>query len=192
MRKRKASVVVALAAVVTFMGVAYALLSQNITVNGNAKITSDWKVEITNVEVVPDKGGQNMNSAFTEESEDVDYDGTSVTFYSALPKPGAGVSYMITIENTGNIAATIDNDSLQSQFTDINSQEPADVTFGVMRMESGMSTNSDPNKLNPGEKVVYTVNATWNESATVVPTTLTKSATLNFNFVQESQEKPGV
>ena len=49
MQKKKNRVIIALVAIIGFMAVGYALLSQELTINGTANIDSTWDVKITDI-----------------------------------------------------------------------------------------------------------------------------------------------
>ena len=161
MRKNKKKVIVALAVIVAFMAVGYALLGTDLVINGNSKITSEWKVIITDVKVQELNGGENMDSTFASTKEDVEFDETSVTFYAGLKNPGSGVNYYVTFENQGNIPAELD-------------------TLG----EWSQTTAAVENELQPGEKATYMVGVNWSDEATSLPDVLTKEATITFHYDQ--------
>lgn len=163
------------------MAVGYALLSQDLTINGKSKITAEWKVEITGIEATPVKGGQNMNASFSS-PEDPTFDATSATFNAALPMPGSGVGYIITIKNNGTIPAVLTE---EPTFTAINAQEPTDVTYTLSYQKDG-STATEQGYLKAGEIAKYAVMVQWNESATSVPVTKEKTATITFNYEQDT------
>lgn len=183
MQKRKKRVIVALAVIVAFMAVGYALLSQDLTINGNSKITADWNVQITGIEATSINGGQNMDSTFTS-PENPTFDATSATFNAALPMPGAGVGYIVTIENKGSIPAVLTE---EPNFDTVNSQEPTDVTY-VLNYNAEGSTAAEEGYLAPGEKAQYAVMVQWSEDATSVPTTKEKAATITFNYEQDTTQ----
>lgn len=181
MQKKKRNVIIALAAIVAFMGVAYALLSQNLVINGNSKITSNWKVEITGITAQGENGGENMNADFTA-PENPTFDATSATFNASLPMPGSAVTYMVTIENKGSVPAILTEDP---NLDTVNAQEPTDVTYSVEYFGEGTTTAAEQGKLAPGEVANYMVTVEWNHGATTIPETLTKSATITFNYQQD-------
>lgn len=57
MQKKKNRVIIALAAIIGFMAVGYALLSQELTINGTANIDSTWDVKITDITPGEFEGG---------------------------------------------------------------------------------------------------------------------------------------
>lgn len=181
MSKKKGKVIVALAVIVAFMAVGYALLSQNLTINGNSKITADWNVQITGIQETSIEGGQNMDSTFTT-PEAPTFDATSATFNAALPMPGSGVGYLITIENKGTIDAVLTENPVLDA---INSQEPTDVSYTLTYNAEG-STATEEGYLKAGETASYAVMVKWDDNATTVPTTKEKAATITFNYQQDA------
>ena len=189
MRKNKKKVIVALAVIVAFMAVGYALLGTDLVINGNSKITSEWRVVITDVKVQELNGGENMDSTFASTKEDVEFDDTSVTFYSGLKNPGAGVNYYVTFENQGNIPAELDINGLEEQLGDLNLVDPTDVKYFKAYAPSTLgewsqTTAAVENELQPGEKATYTVGVNWSDEATSLPDVLTKEATITFHYAQ--------
>lgn len=189
MRKNKKKVIVALAVIVAFMAVGYALLGTDLVINGNSKITSDWRVVITDVKVQELNGGENMDSTFASTKEDVEFDETSVTFYAGLKNPGAGVNYYVTFENQGNIPAELDINGLEDQLDDLNLVDPTDVTYSKVYTPSTLgewsqTTAAVENELQPGEKATYMVSVNWSDEATSLPDVLTKEATITFHYDQ--------
>ena len=189
MRKNKKKVIVALAVIVAFMAVGYALLGTDLVIHGNSKITSEWKVVITDVKVQELNGGENMDSTFASTKEDVEFDETSVTFYAGLKNPGAGVNYYVTFENQGNIPAELDINGLEDQLGDLNLVDPTDVTYNKAYVPSTLgewsqTTAAVENELQPGEKATYMVGVNWRDEATSLPDVLTKEATITFHYAQ--------
>lgn len=189
MKKNKKKVIVALAVIVAFMAVGYALLGTDLVINGNSKITSEWRVVITDVKVQELNGGENMDSTFASTKEDVEFDDTSVTFYAGLKNPGAGVNYYVTFENQGNIPAELDINGLEDQLGDLNLVDPTDVTYFKAYTPSTLgewsqTTAAVENELQPGEKATYMVGVNWSDEATSLPDVLTKEATITFHYDQ--------
>ena len=171
------------------MAVGYALLGTDLVINGNSKITSEWRVVITDVKVQELNGGENMDSTFASTKEDVEFNDTSVTFYAGLKKPGAGVNYYVTFENQGNIPAELDINGLEEQLGDLNLVDPTDVTYFKAYTPSTLgewsqTTAAVENELQPGEKATYTVGVNWSDEATSLPDVLTKEATITFHYDQ--------
>lgn len=181
MQKKKRRVIVTLAVIVAFMAVGYALLSQDLTINGKGKITANWDVQITGIQATSLKGGQNMDASFSNPEEPT-FDATSATFNAALPMPGSGVGYVITIKNNGTIPAVLTE---EPDLTAINAQEPTDVIYTLTYNEAG-STAKEKGFLKAGETAQYAIMVQWNENATSVPVTKEKTATITFNYSQDT------
>lgn len=186
MQKKKKRVIAALAIMVAFMAVGYALLSQELTINGNSKITADWNVQITGITATPINGGENMDSTFENPAAPT-FDATSATFNAALPAPGSGVGYVITIENKGKIDAVLQEEPVMDT---INSQDPTDVTYTLSYVDDG-STAAEQGYLKPGEIAKYAVMVSWSQDATSIPTTKEKAATITFNYQQDISDNEG-
>lgn len=172
MQKKKKRVIVALAVIVAFMAVGYALLSQELTINGNSKITANWDVKITGI-TATSQGGINMNNGFTAEAEP-SFTDTTATFNAALPQPGSGIVYTVTVSNNGSMDAKLKS---ITGLDAVNAQEPSDVQYAI----NGANTDD---VLGSGESKTIQVVVAWNGDATSIPTTVEKTATLTFNYEQ--------
>ena len=99
MKKKRNIIISALIIALLLMAVGYSSFTSELTINGNAEITGEWGVKITKVDI-----------DFVSEGCDPGYPtftNSTVTFDAKLEKPGDKVNYLITIENTGTIDATL-------------------------------------------------------------------------------------
>ena len=184
MQKKKNRVILALAAIIGFMAVGYALLSQELTINGTANIDSSWDVKITDITDGQFEGGAG-NALDEEESEilpSVSGDGLTATFNVNLTQPGDQGSYIITVTNNGSIPAELTE---VPDVTTVNGEEPTQVQFAV-------SVLGEKIVLNQGESAQIAVVAAWPDTSEDFPEgEVSKTATITLNYQQVTTDDVG-
>jgi len=161
--------IVAALVLVGLASVAYAAFAQTLTISGTSNVTGDWDIQIISITKTAGTGE-------TDHASTPSFTGTTATFNVDLAYPGATATYDVVMKNLGNINAKV---SSIPDTTAINAAEPADVDYTV----SGVAVN-DP--LAPGDEITSTVTVTWQGSATTNVTTASKTATLSYNFAQDT------
>ena len=81
----KKIIITVFSVLVVAMAVGYALLAQELTINGSASIDSTWKVEITNIQS-KDVVGNAVNKV------DPSYTATTANFSVGLTQPGDSIT----------------------------------------------------------------------------------------------------
>ena len=102
MENNKKIMITVLSVLVVAMAVGYALLAQELTINGTASIDSTWRVEITDIsskEVVGDAVNK-TNPTYTA---------TTTNFSVGLTQPGDSITYDITVTNKGTLDAVVES-----------------------------------------------------------------------------------
>jgi uncharacterized repeat protein (TIGR01451 family) len=161
--------IIAAVILVGLASVAYAAFAQLLTVNGTGTATGDWNVAISGITMTSQTGA-------TDHASTPSYTGTSATFDVDLAYPGATSTYTVTIKNNGSIPAKL---SSLTDLASINATSPADITYTL----SGVAVNDT---LAAGATATATVNVTWGAASTSNITSQSKSATINFNYVQNT------
>ncbi len=163
MKNTKNIVIGALLIAIVTMVVGYSTFATQLTLNGTAEITGVWEVKITGIEA------QDVSEGCDE--GELKYTNTSATFDAKLVKPGDSITYVVTVENTGTIDATLDS----ATFTPEEGGSPA-ISY----------TTTDPTtSLGAGEQTTFTVKVVYNEGTTEVPEVKTKTITGIIEYVQE-------
>ena len=159
-------VIGALLAAIAIMAVGYAALSQSLTINGTASISSTWDVQIISIsEGTPENGASNASSPT--------HDGTSATFSTNLTVPGSKMTYEITVKNSGNL-----NAMLTGLTKSPDSPAATGIYYNVTGVEQGVTT------LDAGETNVITVEVGWVSTDTSMPVTKTVPLTVNLTYTQ--------
>ena len=164
MRNKKTIMIGILCTLVCVMAVGYALLAQQLNINGRASIDSTWKVEITNItekDIVGDATSKETPS----------YTSTTANFSVGLIQPGDSITYDIEISNLGTLKAKVDSINV--------TMDPGNV---INYRIGGISIGD---KLGVGEKATLTVTVEYNSDVTSQPTNIGKDLTLTLNYVQD-------
>ncbi len=152
---------------ISMASVAYASFASTLTINGTGTATGNWAVDIISITPTAQTGA-------TDHVGTPSYTSTSATFNVDLAYPGATSSYQVAIKNNGNISAKL---STITDLTSLNAAAPAYITYAV----NGVAVND---VLAPGATATATVAVTWASSASTNPSGANKSATINFNYIQ--------
>lgn len=161
--------IVAAVLVVGLASVAYAAFAQILTISGTSTVTGNWDVEIISITRTSGTGA-------TDQASTPSFTGTTATFDVDLAYPAATATYEVVMKNLGNISAKV---STIPDLTAINAQAPSDVKYAI----SGVAVD-DP--LAPGDTTTATVTVTWLSGSNTNVTTASKTATLDYNFVQNT------
>lgn len=121
----------------------YALLAANLNIYGTATGTGDFKIEFSNFTV----------SDATKATANLNQDNTSLTINTTLSYPGDSVTIDFTIQNTGSLAATVDN-------LIINENSTEDFTITINNL-----ANIEGTTLAVGATTVGSIVVTWNASS---------------------------
>ena len=160
----KSSLIMILLAVVFVMAIGYAAFSTTLNINGTAQITSSWDVHIEDIAVNNEiLDGKNISAS-------VGQNNLSATFQAELVSPGSGVTYDVTIKNSGTLDAKLES------ITFVDSDNEA-----IVASYSGISQND---VIEAGRTQTFTITVKFNESYTYTPEVTTGSVTMNLTYVQ--------
>ncbi len=164
----RSKILIAAVLLVGVASVAYAALSQTLTINGTGTLNGTWDIEITSITRTDTNGGANEISAPT-------FSGTTASFDVGFITPGDYATYDVVMKNLGSIKAKVS--SLPS-LTTVNAAEPVDVKFTIT---SGPAVNDE---LDQNDTATASVKVEWLSSATGTSSTLSKTALMSCGFVQ--------
>ena len=146
------------------MAIGYALLAQELTINGNASIDSTWKVEITNITQ------KEINGGVTEKSKS--YTATTANFDIGFTQPGDYVVYDIEVTNSGTLDAVISNINV------VTDNNPA-----IIYTTSGLKRGNKIAK--NGEKKYLTVKIEYDSNITSQPQNNDNDITIQMDYQQD-------
>ena len=167
MEKRKRIVMVVLSVVVCIMAIGYALLAQQLTINGTASIDSKWRIQITNI-TEKDIVGEAYSKVTPS------YTAITANFNVGLIKPGDSITYDVEVSNLGTLKAKVDSINIATSDSD-------GIIYTVSGIEEG-------DKLAAGEKDILTIKVEYDRNATSLPEVTTKNITIIMNYVQDMED----
>ena len=172
MSKKKILIVV-LSVLIVVMAVGYALLAQELTINGSASIDSTWRVEITDIKEVSKVGEANTIST--------DYTATTASFSNVLVHPGDKITYEITVTNKGSLDAVLEDYTIDSGDNDAIVLE-TDKGKGYYKGIK-LPKNGGTNKI--------TVSTLYDSKVTTQPTSTNSTVTITLNYQQDQGQIVG-
>lgn len=174
-KNRNRFVIGGLLVAIIFMTIGYSALSSQLTISGTAGTGgASWSVGFLSIE----KDLANTSTSGVTESINFVVGETTADFDVTLDYPGTEVTYIVTIKNSGTIDATFD---IITGVDEVNAIAPTALVYTV--------TKTDPSDdlLSNGTNT-FTVNVEWPASETTVDTTnISKTATINFDYIQKTQ-----
>ena len=165
MENNKKIIITVLSVLVVAMAVGYALLTQELTINGTASIDSTWKVEITNI-TSKDVVGDAVNKT------DPSYTATTANFSVGFTQPGDSITYDITVTNKGTLDAVVESIT-------VNKGDNPAITYTTSGLKRGdkIAKNNGTNTL--------TIKVDYDSSVTTQPTSTTNNITVTINYQQD-------
>ena len=153
-------------AIFLMLGIGYAVLSQQLDINGTAQITSNWKILFTSAEE------KEMMNATTTRKEISDL--TTLTLDVNLTQPGASATYDVVVENQGDLDAVL---SSINGVNESNNQDPKAIKVSVENIKVG-------DALLAGDKKTFQVKVYWDESVDFSETNMQKEIEITLTYEQ--------
>ncbi len=154
------------------LGIGYAVLSQQLDINGTAQITSNWKILFTSAEE------KEMTNATTTRKEITDL--TTLTLDVNLTQPGASATYDVVVENQGDLDAVL---SSINGVSENNNKDPQAIKVSVENIKVG-----DP--LLAGEDKTFQVKVYWDASVDFSETNMQKEIEITLTYEQSDDGVP--
>ena len=191
-RQKQRIVIGVLCSVIIGLAVGYAVLSQQLNINGTGSITSDFNIVFTSIEEI----NQVSESGDWNDFDNGILGGLNITTHDIITlqadvtndhqidlnvdmkKPGATGVYEITVENTGKLDGYISD---ITGLDEANASEPRDIQFTLYNFKENQ-------KIRVGEEKKFILVVSWSEDATTIPQT-SKSLTLDLTVTQYSEQQ---
>ena len=197
-RQKQRIIIGTLCTVIIGLAVGYAVLSQQLNIQGTSGITSDFNIVFINIEEInqiPESGNPNdFDNGILGGLGTTTHDITTlkaqvvnehqIDLNVDMKKPGAMGVYEITVENTGKLDGYISD---ITGLEEANASEPMDIRFTLYNFKENQ-------KIRVGEVKKFVLIVYWNEEATAIPDT-SKNLTLDLTVTQYSpqeQDRPDV
>ncbi len=149
--------------IILLMTAGYSAFNAELKINGDAQITGNWNVRITNIEVDKQTEGSDAGKPT--------YTNTSATFSAHLNKPGDEITYKITITNLGTIDATLQN---------ITFSEPKNSAKEII-----FTYTTPAKELKAHESTSFLITIKYDEKTKKVPINNFKNITGNIEYIQK-------
>ena len=169
MDNNKKIIITVLSVLVVAMAVGYALLAQELTINGRASIDSTWKVEITNITQ------KEINGGVTEKAKS--YTSTTANFDIGFTQPGDYVIYDIEVTNSGTLDAVI------SDINIVTDNNPA-IIYTTSGLKKGNTITKN------GEKKYLTLKIEYDSNITSQPISNGNNITIEMDYQQDLGQVP--
>ena len=161
--KLKNFIIFMLVVAIFIMSSSYAILYQNLKINGNASVVASWKVEITGI-----KEGNKIGNAVSESIPT--YTTTTATFNAQLFDIADSIDYIVAIKNSGNIDARLSDIT-----TSLNGDST--IVYELLGVQKDYV-------LKAGESIDVTVRVKVSPSVTNIDRTTNNGITIIFGYVQ--------
>ena len=159
-------------AIFLMLGIGYAVLSQQLDINGTAQITSNWKILFTSAEE------KEMTNATTTRKEITDL--TTLTLDVNLTQPGASATYDVVVENQGDLDAVL---SSINGVSENNNKDPQAIKVSVENIRVGDS-------LLAGGKKTFQVKVYWDPNVDFSDTNMQKEIEITLTYEQSDDGVP--
>ena len=191
-RQKQRIIIGVLCAVIIGLAVGYAVLSQQLNIQGTSGITSDFNIVFTNIEEInqiPESGDINdFDNGILGQLGTITHDITTlkaqvvnehqIDLSVDMKKPGAMGVYEISVENTGKLDGYISD---ITGLDEANAEDPTDIQFMLLNFKENQ-------KIRVGEVKKFVLIVSWNSQATSIPQT-SKSLTLDLTVTQYSKQQ---
>ncbi len=192
-RQKQRIIIGTLCAVIIGLAVGYAVLSQQLNIQGTSGITSDFKVvftDIREINQIPESGNYNDfdNGILAGLELGITHDITTlkaqvvnehqIDLSVDMKKPGAMGVYEISVENTGKLDGYITD---ITGLDEANAEDPTDIQFMLLNFKENQ-------KIRVGEVKKFVLIVSWSEEATTIPDT-SKNLTLDLTVTQYSEQQ---
>ncbi|HIT12408.1 MAG TPA: hypothetical protein IAB58_06425, partial [Candidatus Pelethosoma merdigallinarum] len=191
-RQKQRIIIGTLCAVIIGLAVGYAVLSQQLNIQGTSGITSDFNIVFTNIEEinqVPESGDINdFDNGILGQLGTITHDITTlkaqvvnehqIDLSVDMKKPGAMGVYEISVENTGKLDGYITD---ITGLDEANAEDPTDIQFMLLNFKENQ-------KIRVGEVKKFVLIVSWSEEATTIPDT-SKNLTLDLTVTQYSEQQ---
>ena len=185
-------IIMGLCAILVIMGVGYAAFQSQLRISGTSSISSNWNIQITNIEtVLPSQfGGTGIPDGYN--ISEPTYTPTSATFSAGFELPGSEIDYVVEVSNLGNIDGYVtignlscgDNLAIMCGAIAMNKNPIQEEPTNGFQFQNGSQNYSDVSfALKTGEKH-YILIGVFYDDVTEQPKDLDASIKLDLTYEQ--------
>ncbi len=187
-------IIAGLCMILVIMGIGYAAFSSQLKISGTSNITSNWDIEITDIDTIlsSQMGGGDTPDGYN--ISEPTYTPTSATFSAGFSLPGSQIMYMVEISNLGSIDGQVkianlscgNNPVIMCQAMVLDKNPLQEAPTNGFDFINGNQDYSDVNfPLKVGEKH-YIMIIVGYDDVTEQPTDLSASIKLDLTYTQYS------
>ncbi len=173
-------------AIVT-MAVGYAVLSQQLKVNGTANISGDWDVRMTSIsEGTPSNSAGSVVTA-TNVTPAVIESSKTANFSVAFKTPGDTMEYDIIVTNNGSLDAKLSNVVVTATDADggpLELKEANGINYEITIDGKTVDEAKNDVLTNTGGHSTIHVKVYWDQNATEVPVNSLKKLSVTLDYEQ--------
>lgn len=152
---------------ICIMTTGYAILQQQLNINGTSSIDSTWKIEIIDIDEANIVG--DASSKVTPS-----YTATTANFKVSLLNPGDSITYKIKVKNSGSLNALVDSYSVEMDENDA-------IVYEIDGLK-------EKDELNSGEENIISIKVSFKEGYIGQPEVTTKDIKVIINYVQNIEK----
>ena len=162
-RRNRNMLLIGLVCILLIMTIGYSAFSTRLDIKSSTSITSNWDIEITNLEL-KEEIGEGKNVTF-------DFDKLWASMEANFYTPSDEVVYNVTVSNLGNLDGVLDSIKIDMDSQDI-------IEFKVEGINSG-------DILKKGESTTFEFSMKYNENITSQPEVGSITFDMNLNYLQK-------
>ena len=162
-RRKRNMLLIGLVCILLIMTIGYSAFSTRLDIKSSTSITSNWDIEITNLEL-KEEIGEGKNVTF-------DFDKLWASMEADFYTPSDEVVYNVTVSNLGNLDGVLDSIKINMDSQDI-------IEFKVEGINSG-------DILKKGESTTFEFSMKYNENITSQPEVGSIIFDMNLNYLQK-------
>ena len=185
--ERKNIIIGSLIVAIVTMAIGYAVLSQQLKINGTANISGDWDVRMTNITEGTPSNSAGATVTATNVTPAVIESSKTAKFSVAFKTPGDTMEYDITVSNSGSLDAKLSNVVVAATDDDGGTLELTEVNgINYEITIDGKSVEEAKNDVltNSGGHSTIHVKVYWDQNATAVPTNAIKKLSVTLDYEQ--------
>ena len=185
--ERKNIIIGSLIVAIVTMAIGYAVLSQQLKINGTANISGDWDVRMTNITEGTPSNSAGATVTATNVTPAVIESSKTAKFSVAFKTPGDTMEYDITVSNSGSLDAKLSNVVVAATDDDggtLELTEENGINYEITIDGNSVEEAKNDVLTNSGGHSTIHVKVYWDQNATAVPTNAIKKLSVTLDYEQ--------
>lgn len=185
--EKKNIIIGSLIVAIVTMAIGYAVLSQQLKINGTANISGDWDVRMTNITEGTPSNSAGATVTATNVTPAVIESSKTAKFSVAFKTPGDTMEYDITVSNSGSLDAKLSNVVVAATDDDggtLELTEENGINYEITIDGKSVEEAKNDVLTNSGGHSTIHVKVYWDQNATAVPTNAIKKLSVTLDYEQ--------